>query len=111
MKKEEQLEMNLVCYNHFNRAMEERRKLYAGERHYKKLRKCQAEVIETENYYLLRSYNTFIACIRKDSDILYDVLRTEYGYTSTSCQHISKFEKDYCKGKWSCAFRFTARPI
>lgn len=111
MKKEQQERINALCYKHFEEAMEERRKLYAGERRYKKLRSCQAEVLETENYYLLRSYDTFVACIRKDTDTLYDVLRTEYGYTNTSAQHIAKFQKDYCKGNWLCKYRYDARPI
>lgn len=76
-----------------------------------KLRTCQACVIETEHYYILRSYRTFVAAIAKDADVLYDFLRFTYGYTSTSAQHISKFEKDYCKGKWSCAERLTYRSL
>ena len=75
------------------------------------LRYCNAEVIETENYYILRSYNTKIACIDKRTDILYDALRREYGYTATSAQHIAKFEQDYCSGKWTCADKFTWRYI
>ena len=74
-----------------------------------RLRTCQAWVYETKNYFLLKSYATFIACIRKDNDTLYDVLRTEYGFTSTSCQHITKFRKDYGAGKWACEFIITAR--
>lgn len=111
MNKEEQYEINKVCYRYFGEAKEELRKLYSGERHYKKLRSCKAEVIETEHYYLLRSYNTFVACIHKNLDVLVDVLRTEYGYTATSAQHIAKFNHDYCRGYWGCVERYTARPV
>ena len=69
----------------------------------KRLRSCSAEVITTEKYFILRSYKTTVAFIQRDTDTLYDVLRLVYGYTHTSAQHINKFEKDYCKGKWNCA--------
>ena len=77
--------------------------------HWKRLRSCSAYVGETRNFYVLQSYNTIIALIDKTTDTLYDFLRYVYGYTSTSAQHISKFEHDYCQGKWSCAHRFTYR--
>ncbi|MBO5809376.1 MAG: hypothetical protein J6R32_00960 [Bacteroidales bacterium] len=67
-----------------------------------RLRSCTAWVYETTNYYLLKSYGTFIACIEKSSDTCVDVLRYEYGYTSTSAQHIAKFRHDYGSGKWGC---------
>ena len=67
-----------------------------------RLRSCSAWVYETQNYYLLRSYNTIIAFIDKNTDTCYDVLRLEYGYTNTSAQHIAKFSRDYGKGKWGC---------
>lgn len=76
-----------------------------------RLRSCTAEVSETENYYVLRSYNTLVAFIDKRMDEMYDVLRFVYGYTSTSAQHISKFEKDYCQGQRHCKNRFTWRPL
>ena len=72
----------------------------------RRLRSCNAAVIETENYYILRSYNTLVAAIDKTSDTLYDFLRYVYGFTSTSAQHIRKFEQDYCKGTWSCAAEY-----
>lgn len=61
----------------------------------KRLRNCQAWVIETENFYLLISYNTIVAVIEKGTHITADVLRYVYGYTSTRAQHISKFRHDY----------------
>ena len=62
---------------------------------YKRLRSCSAWVFETDNFYLLKSYDTFIAAIDKRSNTTVDVLRLVYGYTSTSAQHISKFWQDY----------------
>ena len=67
-----------------------------------RLRNCTAWVYETSNYYFLRSYNTIVAFIDKETDTCYDVLRYVYGYTSTSAQHIAKFRHDYGSGKWGC---------
>ena len=106
-RKEQQAYHNEIANKHFNEAMQELRE--CGDINCKRLRVCQAWVYETENYFLLKSYETFIACIRKDNDTLYDVLRTEYGFTRTSCQHIAKFRKDYGAGKWGCEFIITAR--
>lgn len=61
----------------------------------KPLRSCQAEVYETEHFYILRSYHTIVACIDKRTNYAYDFLRMVYGYTSTSNQHICKFISDY----------------
>ena len=108
MTKMEQFEINNICAIEFEKAMDEYSKI-KSEITSKKLRSCTAEVFETENYYLLKSYRTIVAFINKNTDYLYDVLRGVYGYTATSAQHISKFEKDYCKGTWNCAKRFTVR--
>lgn len=62
---------------------------------WRRLRYCSAEVAETENYYLLRSYNTIVAVIDKRTNELFDALRLVYGYTATSAQHITKFSHDY----------------
>ena len=66
----------------------------------KRLRGCTAWVFETEGFYILKSYETYIACIRKYDDVLFDALRLVYGYTSTSAQHIAKFGQDYGQDKW-----------
>ena len=76
---------------------------------HKRLRSSSATVYDTGNFYVLQSYNTIVAIIDKNTDTLYDFLRLVYGFTSTSSQHINKFEKDYCKGKWSCAYRYQWR--
>lgn len=75
----------------------------------KQLRSCKAYVMETESYYVLKSYSTIVAFIDKETDTLYDVLRLVYGYTSTSAQHISKFNHDYCAGYYGCKNRVTWR--
>lgn len=79
--------------------------------HGKRLRTCQAYVYETPSFYVLRSYNTVVAIIDKSSDICYDFLRGVYGYTNTSAQHISKFDKDYGRGTWGCKVRVTYREV
>lgn len=68
---------------------------------YKRLRSCSAYVFETENYYILKSYDTLVAAIEKHSHYCADVLRMVYGYTSTSAQHISKFFHDYTPYPWN----------
>ena len=75
----------------------------------KRLRSCTAWVIETSNYYMLRSYETYVAVIDKRNDTLYDALRIVYGYTATSAQHIAKFNHDYGAGKWGASERVTGR--
>ena len=60
----------------------------------KRLNKCHAWYgIQhgAENIVILRSYQTVIAVYDKQENIVYDFLRAVYGYTSTSCQHITKF--------------------
>lgn len=61
----------------------------------KMLRTCKAYVYETDSYYILKSYSTVVAFIRKDDGECFDILRKVYGYSSTSAQHIAKFRKDY----------------
>lgn len=72
----------------------------------KRLRYCTAWVYETKNYYTLKSYNTFIACIDKATGVTYDSLRYAYKFTRTSAQHINKFMQDYGSGK-----RYTFRKV
>ena len=93
MDKALQDNINRWVMDNYNDAMEELRndRTHTCER----LRTCTAWVYETDNYYLLRSYNTFVCVIRKDIKQAYDALRRVYGYTSTSAQHIAKFCSDY----------------
>lgn len=104
-KRENQALCNQICVEVFENAMAE----LTSDCKYNRLRSCKAVVVETENYYILQSYRTTVAVIDKRTDTLYDVLRYVYGYTATSAQHISKFEKDYCRGKWNCEMRLTYR--
>lgn len=57
----------------------------------KRLYHCEAFVYETEHYYFLKSYETFIAIINKSNDCLYDGLRGIYGYAHTSAYHLRNF--------------------
>lgn len=59
-------------------------------------RRCKATVGYMGSYVYLRSYNTIVAFVDTEKRIGYDILRTEYGYTATSAQHIAKFFK-YCE--------------
>lgn len=61
----------------------------------KRLRTYQAYVYETDSYYILKSYSTVVAFIRKDDCECFDILRKVYGYTSTNARHIAKFRHDY----------------
>ena len=80
-------------------------------KHGKRLRTCQAYVYETANLYVLRSYKTVVALIEKSTDTCYDFLRGVYGFTNTSAQHISKFDKDYGRGTYGCKERVTYREV
>ena len=73
-----------------------------------RLRSCNARVYETENWYILESYTTFVCVISKVTHEIYDILRVKYGYTATSAQHIAKFIHDYTPYPWNSP-RFTAR--
>lgn len=64
----------------------------------KRLRTCQAMVLEFEDCFILQSYHTLVAGIRKDTGEGFDFLRMVYGYTATSAQHIAKFFADYGNG-------------
>lgn len=52
---------------------------------------CQAYVTENDTYIVLVSYRTPIAVYDKRNNTIYDCLRTEYGYTATSAQHVARF--------------------
>lgn len=104
MKKEDQKYINSICTYVYSKAMEEyesRNYINCGQ-----LRSCSAEVLETENYFLLRSYNTIVGVMNKRSRELIDVLRFVYGYTATSAQHMAKFGHDYYETK-----RYTYRNV
>ena len=56
---------------------------------------CSATIHKSGEYIVLKSYNTPIAlfALGTENGVLYDFLRTEYGYTATSSQHVCKFKK------------------
>lgn len=104
MKKEKQEYINSICTYVYKKAMEE----YESHNYINcgQLRSCSAEVLETENYFLLRSYNTIVGVMSKRTRELIDVLRFVYGYTAKSAQHITKFGNDYNETK-----RYTYRNV
>ena len=90
-KKELQLQENEIALEHYTKFKavldEELRHPYTVKR----LRTMSAEILYTENYYILRSYNTLIAFMPINTGRVIDVLRLVYGYTATSAKHISAF--------------------
>ena len=70
-----------------------------------RLRSCQAWVQETDNFYLLKSYDTYVAAVKKSDNSCYDFLRKVYGYTATSAQHIAKFFADY-SDRYATKYRY-----
>lgn len=91
MTRREQLIINDYCERELTIVSAELGKVLSVRR----LHKCQAYVYETERYYLLKSYATFVAFIRKSDGECFDILRNVYGYSVTSAKHIAKFKNDY----------------
>lgn len=104
----EQIKVNDQIMLHLNTAIDE---IKTSDLQCRRLRTCSAWVFETENYYVLKSYNTFIACIHKSSDVLFDALRIVYDFTTTSCQHIRKFAVDYGKASYGTMRKMIGRMI
>lgn len=109
MGKRLQIQANKEVLEAVDRYNEEMKHWTLGEGN--QLRTCQAYVYETPSFYVLRSYNTVVAIIEKSTDTCYDFLRYVYGYTSTSAQHISKFDKDYGRDMCGCKERVTYRVV
>ena len=96
MSKIQQQAMNeyvLKNFSRFKAEIQEENKGFFNE--WSRLRNCTAYVKESKNFFILRSYNTIVAFIDKRTGQKFDFLRYVYGYTSTSCQHINKFFRDY----------------
>lgn len=70
---------------------------------------CKAEIFECDGILALVSYGTPIAVFAPEYESLYDCLRVVYGYTATSAQHISKFQKWLAENNYPVkyAVRFT----
>ena len=110
MKKQDQKKVNEIVLDTLEKAVKE----IKSNTNCKRLRTCQAYVYDTENYYILLSYNTIIACMDKETEDVFDALRFVYGYTPTSAQHISKFDALVCYGGYKHNYsneRFTWREI
>ena len=107
MKKSEQIKINKKV----QMAIDDFNSQSLGAYDYKKLRTCNAAVFRRSHYWVLISYNTIVALIDSETDTLYDFLRLVYGYTATSAQHISKFNRDYCSDKRRCAHSYTYREV
>ena len=107
MNKNEQTIINQIISNEKSRAELELGNYYSVTR----LRTCQAYVYETDHYFWLSSYGTFVAFIEKTTDTCYDILRWVYGYTSTSAQHIAKFRHDYGQDKFGVHQSYTYREV
>lgn len=111
MKKKEQMKVNEMVSKKYDVARAELIKWQTKNPYVARLRTCNAWVLETQNYYFLQSYNTIVAFIDKKDDVLYDVLRMVYGYTSTSAQHIAKFANDYSRIYLNGTVRYTWREV
>lgn len=75
----------------------------------KRLRYCTADVFNLDDFYVLRSCNTVVACVDKETGDCYDFLRMVYGYTSTSAQHIAKFRNDYSRSGKTYTWRYISK--
>lgn len=107
MNKNEQAIINQIISNEKSRA-----ELELGNYHnVTRLRSCKAYVYETDHYFWLKSYGTFVAFIEKTTDTCYDILRMVYGYTVTSAQHIVKFRHDYGQDKFGVHQSYTYREV
>lgn len=95
MKKNEQAIINKRAEQMFKSAISELGVCALHGLEGKRLRSCQAQVIETQNYYILQSYSTYVACISKGTGECADVLRKVYGFTRSSAKQISYFRSDY----------------
>ena len=102
MKKSAQLAINNTVIVAYEKWSLDREPIISSRR----LNHCSAYILETANYYVLRSYQTDIAIIDKRTGIMYDFLRFVYGYTATSAQHMAKFERLY-----EPSARFTYYPV
>lgn len=114
VNKQEQEVINYLSKNLYEMAMNEACDEYGFTNpeiclNAKQFNTCNARIYETENFYILESYSTFVAVIEKATNIFADVLRMVYGYTSTSCHHIAKFRHAYGKEKWGCKIEYTYR--
>lgn len=102
MKKSEQIAINERCIEH---------EFFANNQlnlvqnpNWKQIRKCQAWYTTTDDYYILKSYNTIVAAIFKPTKVCYNFMRHSFDFTTladsnnpgfTTTQHVHKFMKEY----------------
>lgn len=89
MKKSAQIAINNTVISAYEKWSFDREPIVSVRR----LNYCNAHILETANYYVLRSYQTDIAIIDKRTNVMYDFLRYVYGFTATSAQHAAKFDR------------------
>ena len=102
MKKSAQLTINSTVISAYEKWSFDREPIISARR----LNYCNAYVLDTANYLVLRSHQTDIAIIDKRTGVMYDFLRFVYGYTATAAQHMAKFERLY-----EPSARFTYYPV
>lgn len=88
MKKSAQIAINNSVISAYETWLFSRESLISVRR----LNYCNAHILETANYYVLRSHQTDIAIIDKRTNVMYDFLRYVYGYAPSSAQHVAKFD-------------------
>lgn len=86
--------MDEIDFNYYDNAVRLANEICANVKG-KRLNSCQATIHARRNFIALKSYSTPIALFIQGTHnaVLYDFLRTEYGYTATSAMHVSKFIK------------------
>lgn len=89
MKKNEQMKINALCMAYSKLAAQDAELWHSD---FVRLHKCAAATCRTNDFEVLRSYNTIVALYHIKKGLLIDILRREYGFTATSAQHIAKFK-------------------
>lgn len=89
MKRNEQMKINALCVAYSKLAAQDAERWHSN---FVRLNKCIAATCRTNDFEVLRSYNTIVALYHIKTGLFVDILRREYGYTATSAQHIAKFK-------------------
>ena len=97
MRREEQHKINEMVLKKYDESMVEFEKWQTKNPYCARLRTYNAWVIETSNYYFLQSNDIILALIDKRDDVLYDVSRLVWRYTSIRPHVISTFAKYYSR--------------
>lgn len=88
MKRNEQMKINAICVAYSKLAAADGERWHSD---FVRLNKSSAATCRTNDFEVLRSYNTIVALYHIKTGLLVDILRREYVYTATSTQHIAKF--------------------